>query len=123
VKQNEQQLDGGSRWLLYHGTTTYRLKSILKDDRLTRPGIGDQKISLTTERSVAEYFSNVALHGDKHDHPSEKSAAVILVIDGEKLLALGYNLVPSIRITGQGNAIGKTRSRVGTGILSTWTRC
>lgn len=94
MKQNEQQLDGGSRWLLYHGTTTYRLKSILKDDRLTRPGIGDQKISLTTERSVAEYFSNVALHGDKHDHPSVESAAVILVIDGEKLLAFGYNLLP-----------------------------
>jgi hypothetical protein len=94
VKQNEQHLYKGTRWVLYHGTTTYRLRSILKDGRLTREGIGERKISLTTERSVADYFSNVALHGDKHDHPTEESAAVILVIDGEKLLALGYNLVP-----------------------------
>ena len=94
MRQNEQHLYEGSRWVLYHGTTTYRLRSILRDGRLTRSSIGEQKISLTTERSVADYFSNVALHGDKHDHPSEESAAVILVIDGEKLLALGYKLVP-----------------------------
>jgi hypothetical protein len=94
VIQNDQHPDEGSRWVLYHGTTTYRLRSILKDGRLSRQGIGEQKISLTTERSVADYFSNVALHGDKHDHPDEESTAVILVIDGEKLLALGYKLVP-----------------------------
>ena len=94
MRQNEQHLYEGSRWVLYHGTTTYWLRSILKDGRLRRATVGDQKIALTTERSVAEYFSNVALHGDKHDHPSEESAALILVIDGEKLLALGYKLVP-----------------------------
>jgi hypothetical protein len=64
LNQNEQHLYNGSRWVLYHGTTTYRLRSILKDGRLSRQGIGEQKISLTTERSVADYFSNVALHGD-----------------------------------------------------------
>jgi hypothetical protein len=94
MTQNERHAYDGSRWVLYHGTTTYRLKSILKDGRLSRQGIGEQKISLTTERSVADYFSNVALHGDKHDHPDEESTAVTLVIDGEKLLALGYKLVP-----------------------------
>jgi hypothetical protein len=94
MRQNEQHLYEGPRWVLYHGTTTYRLRSILNDSRLRRASVGDQKIALTTERSVADYFSNVALHRDKHDHPSEESAAVILVIDGEKLLALGYKLVP-----------------------------
>ena len=43
--------------MLYHGTTTYRLRSILADDRLRRAAVGDQKIALTPERSVAEYFA------------------------------------------------------------------
>ena len=43
--------------MLYHGTSTARLKSILKDGRLSRQSIGEQKISLTTEQSVADYFS------------------------------------------------------------------
>jgi hypothetical protein len=107
---------------------TYRLRSILKDGRLSRQGIGEQKISLTTERSVAEYWACVSTSADRSPRnripQGQDAVPAILVLDGEKLLALGYKLVPfSDTYHGQGNAIGKTRSRVGTGILSTWTRC
>jgi hypothetical protein len=94
VKQNEQHVYEGTRWVLYHGTSTARLKRILADGRLRRATIGDQKIALTTERSVAEYFACNAVFADKHDHPNEESRPVVLVLDGEGLLALNYNLVP-----------------------------
>jgi hypothetical protein len=94
VKQNEQHVYEGSRWVLYHGTSTARLKRILEDGRLRRATIGDQKIALTTERCVAEYFACNAVFTDKHDHPDEESGPVVLVLDGEGLLALNYNLVP-----------------------------
>lgn len=94
MKQNEQHLDEGSRWVLYHGTSTARLKQILAEDRLRKATIGDQKIALTTERSVAEYFACNAVFADKHDRPDEESSAVVLVLDGEGLLADNYNLVP-----------------------------
>jgi hypothetical protein len=94
VKQNAQHAYDGSRWVLYHGTSTARLKRILQDGRLRRPTIGDQKIALTTERSVAEYFAFNAVFGDKRNYPGEESSPVVLVLDGEGLLALNYNLVP-----------------------------
>jgi hypothetical protein len=94
VKQNEQDVYEGSRWVLYHGTSTARLKRILEDGRLRKATVGDQKISLTTERSVAEYFACNAVFADKHDHPDEESSPVVLVLDGEGLLAFNYNLVP-----------------------------
>jgi hypothetical protein len=96
VKQNEQHVYDGSRWVLYHGTSTARLKRILEDGRLRRPTFKKKKIAiaLTTERSVAEYFACNAVFGDKHDHPDEESGPVVLVLDGEGLLALNYNLVP-----------------------------
>jgi hypothetical protein len=40
----------GSRWVLYHGTSTARLKRILEDGRLRTSGTDDPKVSLTTER-------------------------------------------------------------------------
>jgi hypothetical protein len=61
---------------------------------LRRPTFGDQKISLTTERSVAEYFACNAVFGDKRNYPDEESSPVVLVLDGEGLLADNYNLVP-----------------------------
>jgi hypothetical protein len=94
MKQNEQHLYEGTRWVLYHGTSTARLKCILTDGRLRKAPCGDQKIALTTERSVAEYFACNAVFADKHDHPDEESRPVVLVLDGEGLLALNYNLVP-----------------------------
>jgi hypothetical protein len=94
VKQNEECLYAGSRWVLYHGTSTARLKHILEDGRLRRASIGDQKIALSPERSVAEYFACNAVFADKHDHPDEESSPVVLALDGEGLLADNYNLVP-----------------------------
>jgi hypothetical protein len=79
--------------VLYHGTSSARLKGILEDDRLRRATVGDQKIALTTERSVAEYFACNAVFADKHDRPGEDSSAVVLTLDGEGLLALNYDLV------------------------------
>ena len=109
--------------VLYHGTSTARLKRILEDGRLRRATVGDQKIALTTERSAAEYSACNAVFGDKHDHPDEESSAVVLALDGAGLLALNYNLVPLsvIRIGEKASAIGKTRSSAGM-ILSPWTR-
>ena len=96
MKQNEQHLDEGSRWVLYHGTSTARLKLILGKDRLRRPTFKKKTIAiaLTTERSVAKYFACNAVFGDKHDRPDQESTGVVLVLDGEGLLALNYNLVP-----------------------------
>jgi hypothetical protein len=56
----------------------------------TRPGTG--KISLTTERSIAEYFACNAVFGDRHDHPKEESNPIVLVLDGECLVGLLYDL-------------------------------
>lgn len=94
MKQNEQHVYEGSRWTLYHSTSTARLKRILADGRLRRATSGDQKIALTTERCVAEYFACNAVFADKHDHPDEESSPVVLVLDGEGLLALNYSLLP-----------------------------
>lgn len=81
-----------SRWLLYHGTSSYRLKQILRENRLRPSQTGTQKISLTPERSVAEYFACNAVFGDRHDRPQEETKPVLLVLDGEGLIALLYDL-------------------------------
>ena len=65
MKQNEQHVYEGSRWVLYHGTSTGRLQRILEGGRLR-----------------AEYFACNAVFSDKHDHPGEKSSPVVLVLDG-----------------------------------------
>jgi hypothetical protein len=57
MQEEEQHIFRASRWVLFHGTSTYRLKEILRENRLRLPQVGDEKISLTTERSVAEYFA------------------------------------------------------------------
>ena len=92
MKQNEQHAYDGSRWVLYHGTSTARLKRSLEDGRLRTSGTGDPKISLTTKRSVAEYWACHAVYGDRHDRPDEDSSEVVLVLDGEGLLELNYDL-------------------------------
>jgi hypothetical protein len=92
VRPNGRMCDKASRWVLYHGTSTSRLNSILKEDRLRISNPGDPKISLTTERSVAEYWANLAVYGDRQDRSDRESNAVVLVLDGEKLLAGDYDL-------------------------------
>ncbi len=92
MKQNEQHVYDGSRWVLYHGTSTARLKRILEDGRLRTSGTDNPKISLTTERSVAEYWAYLAVFGDRRNRPGEDSSEVVLVIDGEGLLEFNYDL-------------------------------
>ena len=92
MKLESDQVNAASRWILYHGTSSYRLDQILRENRLRLPQILDQKISLTTERSVAEYFACNAVFGDQYDRLSEKTEPVVLVLDGEGLVALQYDL-------------------------------
>jgi hypothetical protein len=92
VNRNEQHLYDGCRWVLYHGTSIARLKRILEDGRLRTSGTDNPKISLTTKRSVAEYWACHAVFGDRHDRPGEDSSEVVLVLDGEGLLELNYDL-------------------------------
>jgi hypothetical protein len=87
VNADDRPVEKGSRSVLYHGTLTTRLSSILKEDRLRISMPGDPKVSLTTERSVAEYWACVSVSGDRRDHPDQQSTGVVLVLDGEKLLA------------------------------------
>src|SRR5690242_88210 len=85
----------GPRWFLYHGTSTHRLKKILAEDRLRRAPMGDEWVSLTTERSVAEHFAEMAVCGDQDDRapvPIMESDPVVLVVDGEALIKLNYDL-------------------------------
>jgi len=80
VTQNEQQLCHGSRWVLYHGTSTARLKQILKDGCLRRAAVGDQKIALTTDRSFAEYFACNAVCAD-NDPRNQRLLPAIEIAD------------------------------------------
>jgi hypothetical protein len=124
VNQNDQYSHEGSRWVLYHGTSTARLKGILVEDgSLRRATVGDQKVALTTEKSVAEYFACNAVFADKHDHPNEESSAVVLVLNSEGLLALNYNLIPfSDPVWGDGECDWENEIECWT-ILSLWRRC
>src|SRR3954471_2870455 len=45
---------------LFHGTSTPRWLSIQQDGALRLPSSGYRKISLTTDRSVAEYWAKLA---------------------------------------------------------------
>jgi hypothetical protein len=67
-------------------------KVFSKEGILRTSKTGDVKIALTTERSVAEYFACNAVFGDRHDHPEEESSGVVLVFNGEGLLARNYDL-------------------------------
>jgi hypothetical protein len=80
------------RWILYHGTSSYRLTQILRTNQLLPSQTGTPKISLTPERSVAEYFACNAVIGDQYDHPGIETEPVVLTLDGEGLVALMYDL-------------------------------
>jgi hypothetical protein len=81
-----------TRWTLYHGTSTLRLKGILREKRLRVSATGDRKVALTTERTVAEYRACTAVVGDRHDCPDQDSEPVVRTLDGEGLVALHYEL-------------------------------
>lgn len=90
-KLNDEQIER-SRWPLYQGTSTRRLKEIRRDNCLRISATGERKIALTTERSVADYFACNAVFGDLLAHPGEKSEPVLLIIDGEARVADHYEL-------------------------------
>jgi hypothetical protein len=73
-------------------TTTLRLKSILEENRLRRAPMGVKAVSLTVSKKVAEYFACNSLFGDRHDRPALESAPVVLVLNGELMLAEEYEL-------------------------------
>lgn len=77
-----------SRWVLYHGTSTRRFKTILKEGILRTSNPGEPTIALTTERSVTEYFACNVVAGHRHDHPEDESSGTVLVLDAEWLLSL-----------------------------------
>jgi len=92
MKPECDQAATASRWILYHGTSSYRLNQILRDNRLLPSQSGPTKISLTPEPSVAEYFACNAVLGDEHDHPHVETEPVVLALNGESLVALMYDL-------------------------------
>jgi len=65
---------------------------MLKEDRLRTSSPANPKIALTTERSVAQYWACVSVFSDSRDHSGEESAAVVLVLDGARLLTHNYDL-------------------------------
>jgi hypothetical protein len=88
----ERDQAAASRWILYHGTSSYRLTQILRTNQLRPSPTVAPKISLTPERSVAEYFACNAVFGDHYDHPGMETEPVVLTLDGEGLVALMYDL-------------------------------
>lgn len=90
-KVNDEQIER-SCWPLYHGTSTRRLKEIRRENCLRMSATGERKIALTTERSVADYFACNAVFGDLLARPGEKSEPVLLILDGEALVADHYEL-------------------------------
>jgi hypothetical protein len=82
-----------SRLVLYHGTSTYRLKSILQEKRLRVSDVS-RKLALTPDRLVAEYWAQLAAGpwGDGLGARGQESKPVVLVLDGEGLALFNYDL-------------------------------
>ena len=75
------------RDVLFHGTSTPRWRSIQQDGRLRLPTSGDRKISLTTDRSVAEYWADLAAWTDRRDRLGD-GPGVTLVLSHSALETL-----------------------------------
>jgi hypothetical protein len=85
-----------SRLPVYHGTSGANLKQILKEGCLRasadQEGAGYAKVSLTLDRSVAEYFACQSALRDAKSPDEAESNAVVLELDGEGLAALFHEL-------------------------------
>ena len=79
---------------LYHGTSTHRLKGILRENCLRVSETGDDKVALTPDRAAAEYFAHLAVVGDRELHgiPEDETHQVVLEFDGDALIEEGYDL-------------------------------
>jgi hypothetical protein len=80
--------------LLYHGTTYVRWKEIAAANCLQIPDTGTRQVSMTTRRSVAEYFALNSLEGDHHDRRDAHNFGVVLVLNARALRAHRYDLRP-----------------------------
>jgi hypothetical protein len=76
---------------LFHGTSTPRWRSIQQSGVLRLPTSGDLKISLTTDRGVAEYFADLAAWTDRTDRLGD-GPGVIIVLSRSALEASGHRL-------------------------------
>jgi len=96
VKARDIRLElGAPCWPLYHGTSTHRLKGILRENCLRESETGDdQKVALTPDRAAAEYFAHLAVVGDRELHgiPEDETHPVVLEFDGDALIEDGYGL-------------------------------
>ena len=85
-----------ARLPLYHGTSGTNLRNILKEGCLRASGEEEEpdcvKVSLTLDRSVAEYFACQAALRDTTALDDAKGNAVVLELDGEGLGALLHEL-------------------------------
>lgn len=55
--------NGMAELVLFHGTTTRRLQEIQRENRLRAGAMG--RVSLTTDRTVAEYFGYNCVYGER----------------------------------------------------------
>ncbi len=78
--------------VLYHGTSTARLTSIIASDCMQTSRSATPVVSTTLEYSVGEYFACAAVFGDEHDQPDKPTLPIVLILDGEALLKSGYFL-------------------------------
>jgi len=74
---------------LFHGTSTPRWQSIQQDGALRLPSSGYRKISLTTDRSVAEYWAKLAPIVDRKEGRGD-GPGVILVLSHSALETGGH---------------------------------
>lgn len=70
MKRTTQEIEQGSRWPLYHGTSSLRLERILDENRLRVSKTEPQKVSLTTERLAAEMFAIRTAIADLQEYPN-----------------------------------------------------
>lgn len=70
---------------LYHGTRY--LEAILTEGILRRVPIGDTHFSLTTKKSVAQYWARIV-------RDDVEGSGFILKLDGKRLRKDGYTLKP-----------------------------
>ena len=95
--------------MLYHGTSTPRLKLILEENCLRRQGFGgfpNPRVSFTPEQYVAEYWAKVSATADRDPRnrvPDGADAAPVALVFDAEVLAGKYTLVPySDPIWGEG---------------------
>src|SRR5262249_10865918 len=88
--------------LLFHGTSSTRLKQILAENCLRRQGPGgppNPKVSFTPARQVAEYWGCMSALGDRdrcnrNRVPDGATAVPVFLVFDAEVIAGRYKLVP-----------------------------